>query len=207
MFKSLASDVLGLSDIGKIIDAKDFDKTDIDEYVFTEDDEKIFIVIKSKTDEYCFTNSAFIHLDGAMAISKKKTMMRYLYKNYPIEAVRLETAGTIDLDVELKFSIKGKEFSIDVDKKQLEQLREVYKALFSVSEACKKIDDEMETLVHTHDAIYKMFNLRQLPDQVVLNLPDMISQTAYQVELHYNARREEIRHYDFGAIFERYIGS
>ncbi|NOQ34392.1 MAG: PH domain-containing protein, partial [Methylococcaceae bacterium] len=40
---------------------------------------------------------------------------------------------------------------------------------------------------------------------VVLNLPDMINQTAHQVELHYNARRDEIRKYDFGAIFSRYI--
>ncbi|MDP3837525.1 MAG: PH domain-containing protein, partial [Methylococcales bacterium] len=58
MFKNLAADVLGLSDIGKIIEVKDFDKTDIDEYVFHEDNEKIFVVIKSKTDEYCFTNIA-----------------------------------------------------------------------------------------------------------------------------------------------------
>ncbi|MGD9679497.1 MAG: hypothetical protein AB7V16_14270, partial [Vulcanibacillus sp.] len=34
MFRSLAADALGLSDIGKIIEPKDFDKTDIDEYVF-----------------------------------------------------------------------------------------------------------------------------------------------------------------------------
>jgi hypothetical protein len=66
MFRSLAADALGLSDIGKIIDPKDFDKTDIDEYVFIEDNEKIFVVIKSKTDEYCFTNTAFIHLDGGV---------------------------------------------------------------------------------------------------------------------------------------------
>ena len=52
MFKSLASDVLGLSDIGKIIDPKDFDKTDVDDYIFQEDNEEIFVVIKSKMDEY-----------------------------------------------------------------------------------------------------------------------------------------------------------
>ena len=56
MFKSIASDILGLSDIGKIIEPKDFDKTDVDDYIFPEDNERIYIVIKSKTDEYCFTN-------------------------------------------------------------------------------------------------------------------------------------------------------
>ncbi|MCK5729031.1 MAG: hypothetical protein KAH08_07380 [Methylococcales bacterium] len=52
MFKNLTADVLGLSDIGKIIPEKDFDKTDIDEYVFSEDNEKIYAVIKSKTHDY-----------------------------------------------------------------------------------------------------------------------------------------------------------
>ena len=46
MFKSLAADALGLSDIGKIIPPSEFDKTDVDDYVFHEDNEEIFVVIK-----------------------------------------------------------------------------------------------------------------------------------------------------------------
>lgn len=205
MFKSLAADVLGLSDIGQIIEEKDYDKTDIDEYVFNEDGEKIFVVIKSKTDEYCFTNIAFIHLDGASAVSKKRTMKRYLYKNYTISQVRIETAGTIDLDAELKFNVGGQKISIDIAKKEIDKIRDIYKALFMVAEACKKIEDNMESLKHAHEAINKMFVLRELPDQVVVNLPDMINQTAHQVEIHYNTRRDEIRNYDFSSIFGRYI--
>jgi hypothetical protein len=205
MFKNLASDVLGLSDIGKIIESKDFDKTDIDEYVFQEDNEKIFVVIKSKTDEYCFTNLAFIHLDGNLALSKKKTLNRYLYKHYPISHVRIETAGTVDLDAEIKFHAGEHDFSIDIDKKQMEQIRDIYKALFTVSEKCKEIQKYMATLQNTQDAVNKMFVLRELPEQVVLSLPDIINQTVQQVELHFNSRRQEIQNYDFGSTFERFI--
>jgi len=205
MFKSLAADVFGLSDIGKILEPKDFDKTDVDEYVFQEDNEKIYVVIKSKTDEYCFTNTALIHLDGNIAISKKRTLNRYLYKHYPISHIRIETAGTIDIDAELKFKSGEKEFSIDIDKKQMEQIRDIYKALFSISEKCKDIKKYMATLDYAHEAVNKMFVLRELPEQAVLNLPDILCQTAQQVETHYNTRRQEIQHYDFGAIFERYI--
>lgn len=205
MFKNLAADVLGLSDIGKIITPKDFDKTDIDEYVFQEDGEKIFVVIKSKTDEYCFTNLAFIHLDGNIAVSKKKTLHRYVYKHYPIHDVRIETAGTVDLDVELKFSFGPHEMSIDIDKQEITQVRNIYKALFVISEKCKDIEKNLHTLFDTHEAVNRMFLLRELPEQVILSLPDLICQTAQQIEQHLNSRRHAIQEYDFTAVFERYL--
>jgi hypothetical protein len=205
MFKNIASDVLGLSDIGKIIDRNDFDKTDVDDYVFTEDQEKIFVVIKSKTDEYCFTNQAFLHLDGNFAVSKKKTLHRYIYKHHPISGVRIETAGTVDLDAELKFKIGEKDLSIDIDKKEIERIKAIYKALFTISERCKEIQKYMTTLNTTYEAINKMFVLRDLPEQVVLTLSDLIIKTVTQVEAHYNSRRDEIQNYDFGSVFEHYI--
>lgn len=206
MFKSLAADALGLSDIGKIIEPEDYDKTDVDDYVFSEDNERIFMVIKSKSDEYCFTNIAFIHLSGNMAISKKRVMKRYLYKYYPIGNVFLETAGTVDLDAEIKFSVGDQSISIDIDKKQIERIKDLYKALFAISTRCLEIREELDTLQETHQAINKMFLLRQLPENVVLNLPDMITQTAQQVEAHYNQRRKTIRNYDFAAVYEHYLG-
>ncbi len=150
MFKKFASEALGLSDIGKIIPPKDYDKVESDDYILHEDNEKIFFLIKSKQDEYCFTNRALIHVDGTSAMSKKRTLKRYEYYKYPISSVLLETAGTIDLDVEIKFKLgarnsassisktndssnKGVSFSIDVDKNQLEQLKDLYKALYEMS--------------------------------------------------------------------------
>lgn len=84
MFKRLAADALGLSDIGSVIHPSDYDKVEADDYVMHEEDEKIFFLIKSKTDEYCFTNKALIHVDGASAVSKKRTLRRLDYLNHPI---------------------------------------------------------------------------------------------------------------------------
>ncbi|AJD93659.1 ribonuclease P (plasmid) [Jeotgalibacillus malaysiensis] len=133
MFKKLGSDLLGLSDIGKILTPEQFSHADVDDYILNEDNEKIYFVIKSKTDEYCFTNLALIHLDGESAVSSKRLLSRYDYYYEAIDQVQLETAGTVDLDVELKFTIGGESFSIDVDKNQLDKLKDLYKALYKIS--------------------------------------------------------------------------
>lgn len=134
MFKKLASDALGLSDIGEIVAPSDFAKTDSDDYVMHEEGEKIYFLIKSKTDEYCFTDRALIHLDGTSAMSKKRMLYRYPYFQYRLRAVRLETAGSLDMDVELKFHLEDRAFSVDVNKKQIELLKDLYKALLKISE-------------------------------------------------------------------------
>ncbi|MGS0940878.1 PH domain-containing protein [Pseudomonas luteola] len=133
MFKRFAADALGLSDIGSIIKPADFDKVDADDYLFHEDGEKIFFLIKSKKDEYCFTNLALIHVDGESAVSSKRTIKRYDYISERIQSVMIETAGTVDLDVELKFVIGGKSFSIDIKKTFLEQVKDIYKSLIGIS--------------------------------------------------------------------------
>ena len=66
LFGKMAADTLGLSDIGKIISPKDFDKVDGDDYIMNEDGEKIYFVIKSKSDEYVFTNRGLLHVDGSI---------------------------------------------------------------------------------------------------------------------------------------------
>ncbi|MBM9839723.1 PH domain-containing protein, partial [Rhodococcus hoagii] len=128
MFKKIAADALGLSDIGKIIEPQDYDKTDADDYVMHEDNEKIYFLIKTKADEYCFTNLALIHVDGERATSSKRTLKRYPYSQYKISDVFLETAGKVDLDVEIKFKLGGEQFDIDVHKDQIEKLKDLYKA-------------------------------------------------------------------------------
>jgi Bacterial PH domain/YvbH-like oligomerisation region len=133
MFKKFAADALGLSDIGRIIPSTDYDKVESDDYVFHEDSEKIFFLIKSKQDEYCFTNRALIHVDGNSAVNTKRMLRRYEYYKHPISSVFLETAGNIDLDIEIKFNIGTLPVSIDVDKKQIAQLRDLYKALYAMS--------------------------------------------------------------------------
>lgn len=128
----VASDTLGLSDIGTIIDVKDFDKVDGDDFILQEDGEKIYYVIKSKTDEYVFTNYGLIHVDGKSALEKKRLVKRYEFKTTRLRDVMIETAGTIDLDIEIKFTLGEEHFSVDVDKRQLNQLKQIYKTLVEI---------------------------------------------------------------------------
>ena len=117
----------------------------------------------------------------------------------------IETAGTMDLDAELKFSLGGMAFSIDIDKNQIEQIRDIYKALTAISEQCKIINHEEMVLDKAFNTVTGMFSLKDLPENVVLNLPDIINQTVSQVESGYSERLKAIRQYDFGAIFEHYL--
>lgn len=205
MFKSLAADALGLSDIGKIIPPEQFHQTDIDDYIFHEDNEQIYFVIKSKSDEYCFTNIAFIHLDGQSATSKKRLLKRYPYRYFAPKNVLIETAGTIDLDVELKFVLGTQEFSIDIDKKEIEQVRDIYKALIAISEQCKVITEKEQILEKSFQATMGLIDLKTLPDNAIMGLPKLINHTISQIESAHETRLKEIRQYDFGHIFEHYL--
>ncbi|MBL8316560.1 MAG: PH domain-containing protein, partial [Rubrivivax sp.] len=139
MFKKLASEALGLSDIGIIVPPSEYNKVDADDYLFNEDGEKIFFLIKSKKDEYCFTNLGLIHVDGDSAVSSKRTIRRYEFASHAVSEVVLETAGTIDMDVELKFVLdQDTRFSIDVRKNFIEQLKDVYKALITIGKIQKR---------------------------------------------------------------------
>ncbi|MEM7345117.1 MAG: PH domain-containing protein, partial [Chloroflexota bacterium] len=119
MFKKVAAEALGLSDLGTIIKPSDYDKVEADDYIMHEEGERIFFLIKSKADEYCFTNLALVHVDGASALSKRRTLRRFDYYDTPISGVSLETAGSVDLDVEIKFRMGEAYYSIDVDKRQI----------------------------------------------------------------------------------------
>jgi hypothetical protein len=48
MFKKVASDVLGLSDIGSVIKPQDYDKVDADDYVMHEDGKKYISLLNRK---------------------------------------------------------------------------------------------------------------------------------------------------------------
>lgn len=138
MFKKLAAEAFGLSDIGIVVPREDFDKTDADDFILNEIDEKIYFLIKTKADEYCFTNRALIHVDGENALSKKRLLRRYDYAYHTISGVALETAGTIDLDVEIKFTIGNETLSLDIHKKFINEIKDLYKALHAISVAQKE---------------------------------------------------------------------
>jgi len=203
LFGKIAADTLGLSDIGKIIEPKDFDKVDGDDYIMHEDNERIFFVIKSKSDEYVFTNRGLLHVDGTNAVSKKRTVKRHDFYYERVHNVSLETAGTVDLDVEIKFSFENKHFSIDVDKKQLEQLKDLYKALVEIERIQgtnnTSIEDGQNSLKMANDAISRA-SLQGNPSEIVKELTNFNFNWMQTI-------RNEYSNKDFGTVFEKYINN
>lgn len=204
MFGKVASDVLGLSDIGSVIKPEDYDKVDADDYVMHEDGEKIYFLIKSKSDEYCFTNQALIHLDGTSATSKKRVLKRYDYYSHNISGVSLETAGTVDLDVEIKFVIGDEYYSIDIHKKHLEEVKDLYKALIKISEITRENAKAIRFAKQSLDlASSTLSKLRNTEGDLVQQFKD-INQIAFDWLLNTH-KQYKVR--DFGDVFEKYINN
>lgn len=203
IFGKMAADTFGLSDIGKIIDPSDFNKVDGDDYILNEDGEKIYFVIKSKSDEYVFTNRGLIHVDGASAVSKKRVVKRHEFYSERVHSVTLETAGTVDLDVEIKFSFAEEYFSIDVDKKQIEQLKDLYKALFEIgkiqSKNYKSYEDGINSLNMANQAISK--------GRLEGDIPSVLEEITRFNFNWMNEIRENYNNKDFGYVFEKYINN
>lgn len=203
MFGKAAADALGLSDVGKVIPREDFDKVDADDYIFHEEDEQIYFLIKSKADEYCFTNKALIHVDGESAMSKKRLLKRYSYAHHRVSGVQLETAGTVDIDVEIKFAIGTHDYSIDVHKQHLEQVKDLYKTLSKIA----SLQKENEALHAYSDESIEIAS-RSLPRG--LGEGDLKERFAalneYVFDWKVQARRDYVRK-DFGKVFEMFINN
>ena len=200
MFKKLAADALGISDVGVIIAPADYDKVDADDYLFHEDGEKIFFLIKSKKDEYCFTNYGLLHVDGESAISSKRTIRRYEYGAHRFSNVTIETAGTIDMDVELKFYVDDQKFSIDVRKNFLESLKDIYKALHNIARLQNRNEHARNNASHVLQAISSMYKVSSL-------------ETDEAIVWQYNALLDNLNNTvldkfggrDYSTVFEKYI--
>ncbi|MBB3221085.1 PH domain-containing protein [Pseudoduganella umbonata] len=164
MFKKFAAEALGISDIGVIVGPEDYSKVDADDYLFSEDGEQIFFLIKSKKDEYCFTNLALIHVDGDSAVSSKRSIRRYDYASHLITGVSIETAGTLDMDIELKFNLDATQFSIDVKKNFIEQLKDIYKALISIGRQQRRDATCRDNALRALEATASVHKLNIAPD-------------------------------------------
>jgi hypothetical protein len=201
MFKKLASEALGISDVGIIIAPTDYDKVDADDYLFHEDGEKIFFLIKSKKDEYCFTNFALIHVDGESAVSSKRIVKRYDYASYKISDVYIETAGTIDLDVEIKFTIDNRIiYSIDVQKNYLPALKDIYKTLISISKLQHKEEIARNNAILCLESLSSMYKISNVESEETL----VKHYNALLANLNANILERYTKR-DFTNIFEKYI--
>jgi hypothetical protein len=202
MFKKIASEALGMSDIGTVISPADYNKVDADDYLFHEDEERIFFLIKSKKDEYCFTNLALIHVDGDSAISSKRSVKRYDYSSHKVSQVTIETAGTIDLDVELKFIIGATPFSIDLEKRCIEALKDIYKALITIGKIQSKEEIARNNAVLCLNAVSAMYKITNIEseEQLIKHYNAMLTNLNATTIERYTKR-------DFSNIFEKYIRS
>jgi hypothetical protein len=200
MFKKLAAEALGISDIGVIVGPADYSKVDADDYLFSEDGEQIFFLIKSKKDEYCFTNLALIHVDGDSAVSSKRSIKRYDYASHRVSGVSIETAGTLDMDVELKFSLDGEKFSIDIKKSYIEQLKDIYKALITIGKQQQRDEVARENALRTLDATASVHKLNVAPGEggLVGAYRDLLSALN-------TAMFETHTKRDFSDVFTKYI--
>jgi hypothetical protein len=201
MFKRIASEALGTSDIGVVVSPADYNKVDADDYLFHEDDEKIFFLIKSKKDEYCFTNLAVIHVDGDSALSSKRSIKRYDYSSHKVSQVSIETAGTIDLDIELKFVLEGViPFSIDLDKKCMESLKDIYKALISIGKIQTKERIARDNALLCLQAVSSMYKIDKIEseDTIAKHYNSMLTNLNATMLDRYAKR-------DFSNVFEKYI--
>jgi hypothetical protein len=200
VFKKFAAEALGISDVGVIVSSADYNKVDADDYLFHEDGEKIFFLIKSKKDEYCFTNLGLTHVDGDSAVSSKRTIKRYEYQAHRFSRVTIETAGTIDMDVELKFYVDDLHFSIDVRKSFIEALKDIYKALTAISRLQERNEQARTNAMHTLQAVASMYkvNAAGAEDSVVKQYNALLDNLNTTVLDRFAGR-------DYSAVFEKYI--
>jgi len=200
MFKKLAAEALGISDIGVIVGPADYSKVDADDYLFSEDGEQIFFLIKSKKDEYCFTNLALIHVDGDSAVSSKRTIKRYDYSSYQVSGVSIETAGTLDMDIELKFRMDETVFSIDVKKTFIEQLKDIYKALITIGKQQKRDAVSRDNALRTLDATASVHKLNIAP-----GAGSLVTQFEELLAALNTAMLDTHTKRDFSDVFTKYI--
>ncbi|MEW7851043.1 PH domain-containing protein [Massilia aurea] len=200
MFKRMAAEALGISDIGVIVGPADYGNVDADDYLFTEDGEQIFFLIKSKKDEYCFTNLGLIHVDGDSAMSSKRSIKRYDYASHQITGVTIETAGTLDMDIELKFNLDDTKFSIDVKKAFIEQLKDIYKALITIGKRQQRDAVCRNNALRTLDATASVHKLNIAP-----GAGGLVSQFDELLTALNTAMLETYTKRDFSDVFTKYI--
>ncbi|GGX95055.1 PH domain-containing protein [Massilia dura] len=200
MFKKFAAEALGISDIGVIVGPADYSKVDADDYLFSEDGEQIFFLIKSKKDEYCFTNLALIHVDGDSAVSSKRSIKRYDYASHQITDVTIETAGTLDMDIELKFNVDATKFSIDVKKTFIEQLKDIYKALITIGKQQVRDEACRANALRALDATASVHKLNIAPDA-----GGLVSQYGQLLTALNTAMFDTHTKRDFSDVFAKYI--
>lgn len=200
-FTDMASDAFKLSDLCQVVKPCDFDKTLSDDFVLTEDDEQIYFLLKSRTDEYCFTNRALLILDSDKATDGGRKIVRYEYSNSILEDVRLQTASRIDFTAELLFNLNKQEYIISVERNYTEQLIDIYKILTEIELLQVRANESFnlceKSVKYATSAIGKLAQTN--------NMLDLYTSIVEFNESYLTDRYEDSFGFDMSDLFEKYI--
>ncbi|WOO89622.1 PH domain-containing protein [Mollicutes bacterium LVI A0078] len=118
---------------GDLLDFKDITTTNniINSLLLA--DEKVIYFLESVDEAIAFTNKAIIISNKASMTSSKSQTKRLELNDTLITDVRIETAGTIDRDAEIKFKANDKKFSWDINKTQIELVLNLYISMVNIS--------------------------------------------------------------------------
>ncbi len=120
--RGMQAEMTGSADIAQIYtSAGEFATSQASKFLRPEDGKPYFMLV-TKQDEYCFTGTLLLHVDGEKATSTKRLVKRFLWVENQLTDVMFETAGKVDRDCEIKFNLGLKAWSIDVAKVRVPRL-------------------------------------------------------------------------------------
>ena len=102
-------------------------------YILSEDGETPQFMLRSRDDEWCFTDRALIFLDGHSLLSKHRVVNRYPYITHNISEPVIHTVGNVSVDVVLRVRLGDREHTIDVTMNELRAVQALYKALVAIA--------------------------------------------------------------------------
>lgn len=199
--KDVVSDTLNLSDLCKVVPPSKYAEAMCDDLALN--DERIFILLKSKTEEFCFTETSLIHASKNAAVERRIEIKRYNYTNTIITNVQLVTAARIDLSVELEFKLNDVKKVIAIDRRYTEILKSIYKVLVEIEITQGRAVDDFKNIKTSLEYA------SQSMGKLVNNSADSLMSIYRKIyEFNSSTLLTEYDHYlgyDYSELFERYL--
>ncbi len=105
--------------------------------------------------------------------------------------------------MEIKFAFGNDFFSIDVDKKQIEQLKDLYKALFEIGKIQRKNDKSYENSINSLNMANEAIGKSRLEGNAATMLEEITKfNFGWMTDM-----KEQFSNKDFGEVFEKYINN
>ena len=135
-------------------------------------------------------------------MSSKRSIKRYDYASHQISHVSIETAGTLDMDmdIELKFNLDSTVFSIDIKKAFIEQIKDIYKALISIGKQQRRDAACRDNALRALDATASVHKLNIAPGE-----GSLVSQYGQLLAALNTPMFDTHTKRDFSDVFAKYI--